>query len=126
MHERERADEHQVYNYEVGILPLIEKALGVQTFREDREDLTEFVTISYWATFEDMSRFTGTDPGAIHHLPRDPEYPDSSPRAGSGSDAAHQLTDGDRKPAVGTRLTAGGQIGLLPLHRKIHIGHNAA
>ena len=34
---RERADEYEAYNYEVGIKPLIEKALGVQTFREDRE-----------------------------------------------------------------------------------------
>lgn len=39
---RERADEYEIYNYEVGIKPLIEKALGVQTFREDREGETEF------------------------------------------------------------------------------------
>ena len=35
--QRERAHEYEAYNYEVGIKPLIEKALGVQTFREDRE-----------------------------------------------------------------------------------------
>ena len=35
---RELADEYEVYNYEVGIKPLIEKAMGVQTLREDRED----------------------------------------------------------------------------------------
>ena len=45
----ERADEYEAYNYEVGIKPLIETALGVQRSREDREGETEFVTISYWS-----------------------------------------------------------------------------
>src|SRR5215213_8205656 len=58
----ERADEYEAYNYEVGIKPLIEKALGVQTFRDDRENETEFMTISYWASVEDMASFTGSDP----------------------------------------------------------------
>ncbi len=71
---RERADEYEAYNYEVGIKPLIEKALGVQTFREDREGETEFVTISYWESVEAMGAFTGRDPTAIHHLPRDAEF----------------------------------------------------
>ena len=35
---REVADEYEGYNYEVGIKPLIEKAMGVQTLREDRAD----------------------------------------------------------------------------------------
>ena len=70
----ERADEYEVYNYEVGIKPLIETALGVQTFREDREGETEFVTISYWENIEAMSRFTGADPTRIHHLDRDAEF----------------------------------------------------
>ena len=43
---RDRADEYEAYNYEAGIKPLIQKALGVQTFREDRQDETEFMTIS--------------------------------------------------------------------------------
>jgi hypothetical protein len=30
----EHADEYEAYNYEVGIKPLIEKALAVQTLRE--------------------------------------------------------------------------------------------
>lgn len=71
---RERADAYEAYNYDVGIKPLIEKALGVQTLREDRDSETEFVTISYWASFQDMARFTGSDPAAIHHLPRDAEF----------------------------------------------------
>jgi hypothetical protein len=71
---RERADEYEVYNYEVGIKPLIEKALGVQTFREDREHESEFMTISYWEDIPSMSRFTGGDPARIHHLDRDEEF----------------------------------------------------
>jgi heme-degrading monooxygenase HmoA len=70
---REHADEYEAYNYEVGIKPLIEKAMGVQTLREDRGEETEFVTISYWESIEAMSRFTGGDPTRIHHLERDPE-----------------------------------------------------
>ena len=70
----EVADEYERYNYKVGIVPLIEKALGVQTFREDRENETEFVTISYWEDVDSMAVFTGADPRDIHHLPRDPEY----------------------------------------------------
>lgn len=58
---RELADEYEAYNYEAGIKPLIDKALGVQTLREDHDDETEFVTISYWESVEAMSRFTGDD-----------------------------------------------------------------
>ena len=71
---RERADEYETYNYEVGIKPLIEMALAVQTFREDRENDTEFVTISYWASIEPMAEFTGRDPFEVHHLDRDEEF----------------------------------------------------
>jgi heme-degrading monooxygenase HmoA len=53
---------------------LIAKALGVQTFREDREHETEFVTISYWESIEAMATFTGGDPTKIHHLDRDAEF----------------------------------------------------
>jgi heme-degrading monooxygenase HmoA len=71
---RERADEYEAYLYEVGIKPLIEKALGVQSLREDRDGESEFVTISYWESIEAMSRFAGPDPKKIHHLPRDKEF----------------------------------------------------
>ena len=71
---REVADEYERYNYDIGIKPLIEKALGVQTLREDRENESEFVTISYWENVEAMARFTGGDPTRIHHLPRDEEF----------------------------------------------------
>ena len=71
---RDRADAYEAYNYEAGIEPLIAKALGVQTFREDREHETEFMTISYWESIEEMSSFTGGEPTAVHHLERDPEF----------------------------------------------------
>jgi heme-degrading monooxygenase HmoA len=71
---RDRADEYEAYNYEAGIKPLIRMALGVQTFREDREDETEFMTISYWESVEAMGEFTGSDPTKIHHLERDEEF----------------------------------------------------
>ena len=69
-----RADEYAAYLYEHGIRPLEEKALGVQLFRENREDESEFVTISYWESVEAMSRFAGPDPRRIHHLERDAEF----------------------------------------------------
>jgi heme-degrading monooxygenase HmoA len=71
---RDRADEYEAYNYEVGIKPLIEKALGVQTFREDRQHETEFMTISYWESIDAMRAFAGDDPTRIHHLERDAEF----------------------------------------------------
>lgn len=71
---RDKADEYEVYNREVGIVPLVEKALGVQTFREDRETESEFMTISYWESMDAMMSFAGDDPTAIHHLPRDEEF----------------------------------------------------
>jgi heme-degrading monooxygenase HmoA len=71
---REIADEYEAYLHEVGIKPLMEKAVGVQNLREDREGESEFMTISYWESVEAMSRFTGGDPTRIHHLPRDEEF----------------------------------------------------
>jgi len=69
-----KADEYARYLYDHGIRPLEEKAFGVQLFREDREQESEFVTISYWESVEAMSRFAGPDPRRIHHLHRDAEY----------------------------------------------------
>jgi hypothetical protein len=70
----DKADEYERYLFEVGFRPLVEHALAAQMFREDREDETEFVTISYWESVEAMSRFAGEDPRRIHHLPRDAEF----------------------------------------------------
>jgi heme-degrading monooxygenase HmoA len=71
---RHRSDEYEAYNYEAGIKPLIKKALGVQTFREDRENETELMTISYWESVEAMSKFTRGDPTKVHHLDRYKEF----------------------------------------------------
>ncbi len=71
---RDRADEYEAYLYEVGIKPLMEKALGVQNFREDRDSESEFITISYWESVPAMGKFTGGDPTKIHHLGRDAEF----------------------------------------------------
>ena len=67
----ERADAYETYNYDAGIKPLIEKALGVQTLREDRSDEAEFWTISYW---ESIAAMSGDDAARIHQLPRDAEF----------------------------------------------------
>ena len=71
---RDRADEYERYNYEHGVKPLIEKAMGVQALRKDRDNQSEFVTIAYWENVEAMAAFTGADPCDIHHLDRDPEF----------------------------------------------------
>ncbi|MBE7186639.1 MAG: hypothetical protein INR68_19790 [Methylobacterium mesophilicum] len=71
---RAPADDYEAYNFEEGIRPLIEKAMGVQTFREDRDNEVEFMTISFWEDEAAMAAFTGGDPRQIHHLPRDAEF----------------------------------------------------
>ena len=77
---REKADEYTRYMYDAGIRPLEEKALGVQMLREDRENESEFVTISYWGSVKDMASFTGSDPREVHHLDRDREFLIELPR----------------------------------------------
>jgi hypothetical protein len=52
----------------------------VRTLREDREAVTEFMTISCWASVEAMPGFTGAKLNAIHHLPRDAEFLIELPR----------------------------------------------
>jgi hypothetical protein len=71
---REKAEAYAKYLYDVGFLPLVNKSLGAQMFREDRVHETEFITISYWESVEAMSRFAGVDPRKIHHLERDAEF----------------------------------------------------
>ena len=71
---RTKADDYATYLRSEGVTPLLEKALGAQMFREDRETETEFVTISYWESVAAMSRFAGPDPRRIHHLERDAEF----------------------------------------------------
>ncbi|MGH6616827.1 antibiotic biosynthesis monooxygenase family protein [Sphingomonas sp.] len=71
---RDVADRYEPYLRAEGIPPLEKTALGVQLFREDREDETWFVTISYWADMQAMTAFTKGDPTKVHHLDRDKEF----------------------------------------------------
>jgi len=67
------ADDYERYWLEAGSAPLIERgALSVQMLREDRGDDTEFTTISWWNSIEDMA--PGGDPYKAHHLPKDADY----------------------------------------------------
>lgn len=97
----EHADAYEAYNFEAGIKPLIEKAMGVQTFREDREQETEFLTISYWESVEAMAAFAGEDPTRIHHLDRDPEF----------------LIELPKSVQIVRLRVSHGQIGSVPHHR---------
>ena len=57
-----------------GIPPLERTALGTQLFREDREEETWFVAVSYWPSMEAMTAFTKGEPTKVHHLDRDPDF----------------------------------------------------
>jgi hypothetical protein len=71
---RDVADQYEPYLRAQGI-PLLERtALGVQLFREDRDEESWFVVISYWADTEAMAAFTRDDPMKVHHLERDAEF----------------------------------------------------
>ena len=71
---RDVADQYELYLRAEGIPPLQRTALGVQLFREDREDETWFTTISYWPDQNAMSAFTKGEPTKVHHLERDREF----------------------------------------------------
>lgn len=71
---RDVADAYEPYLRAEGIPPLEKTALGVQLFREDREDETWFVTISYWPDLSAMTAFTKGEPTKVHHLERDSEF----------------------------------------------------
>lgn len=71
---RDVADDYEVYSRAEGIPPLLKTALGVQLFREDRDEESWFTTISYWADMDAMRAFTKGEPTKVHHLDRDPEF----------------------------------------------------
>lgn len=70
---RDLADTYEPYMRAEGIPPLLKVALGVQLFREDRDEETWFTTISYWPDIEAMTAFTKGEPTKVHHLDRDAE-----------------------------------------------------
>ncbi len=70
----EMADSYERYIRAEGIPPLEKTALGVQLFREDRDDESWFTTISYWTDMNSMTAFTKGEPTKVHHLDRDAEF----------------------------------------------------
>jgi len=71
-----RADEYEKYLYEAGIkkIAATEGNLGVQMMRYSEDGITEFITISFWESREDIKRYAGKDIEKPHHLPKDAEY----------------------------------------------------
>jgi heme-degrading monooxygenase HmoA len=73
---KSRADEYQKYLGEEGIEKIrrIAGSKGVQMFRRDEGDVSEFVVISYWPSREAIHAFAGDDIEKVHELPRDKEF----------------------------------------------------
>ena len=72
---RKDADAYAVYMADAGLRDMEKHgALGVQMFREDQEDETVFMALTYWESFETMAAWAGDDPLQVRHLPRDPEF----------------------------------------------------
>jgi len=71
-----RADEYEKYLAEEGIkkIAATDGNLGVQMMRLSKGGITEFTTISYWASREDIKRYAGEDIEKPHHLPKDAEF----------------------------------------------------
>jgi heme-degrading monooxygenase HmoA len=71
-----RAAEYQKYLFDQGIVKLsqIDGNLGVQMFRSEDGETTEFVVISYWPNLEAIRKYAGNEIEKPHHLPRDPEF----------------------------------------------------
>jgi hypothetical protein len=72
---RNKADAYMRYwREEGGFFPLVNNALAVQMLREDRGDVTEFITVTWWPSIESMGVPAGTDPALVQSLPRDAEF----------------------------------------------------
>ena len=64
------------YHHEEGVKKLraTRGNLGVQVFRRTHGGITEFMTISYWASRDEIRAYAGADIEKPHHLPKDGEY----------------------------------------------------
>lgn len=70
----QEADFYTNYLYEGGPKELERLgARGVQMFRRELGDETEFVVMSYWDSLDAMKAWAGEQPTRIRHLERDPE-----------------------------------------------------
>jgi heme-degrading monooxygenase HmoA len=70
------ADTYARYLHEEGVKKLraTKGNLGVQVFRETRDGVAQFTTISYWASREDIKAYAGEHIERPHHLHKDAEY----------------------------------------------------
>jgi len=71
-----QADVYQKLLDEAGVQKIKKIAgnIGVQMFRRDEGETTEFLVISYWKTTADIKNFTGPDWEKVHPLADDPKY----------------------------------------------------
>jgi heme-degrading monooxygenase HmoA len=71
-----RADEYEKYLYENGIkkIAATKGNLGVQVLRHSQGGVVEFITISYWASRNDIKNYAGDDIEKPRHLERDAEF----------------------------------------------------
>ena len=70
------AETYTEYHYEEGVKKLraTKGNLGVQVFREVRDGIASFITISYWGSREEIRAYAGADIEKPHHLAKDAEY----------------------------------------------------
>ncbi len=70
------AETYAGYLYEEGVKKLRSTPgnLGVQVFREVRDGIASFITISYWGSRDEIRAYAGADIERTHHLPKDAEY----------------------------------------------------
>jgi heme-degrading monooxygenase HmoA len=70
------AERYAAYLYEEGVKKLraTKGNLGVQVFRRTQDGVAEFMTISYWASRDEIRAYAGDDIEKTHHLPKDAEY----------------------------------------------------
>lgn len=71
-----RADEYEKYLYENGIkkIATTKGNLGVQVMRHPQGEVVEFITISYWASRDDIGNYAGDDIEKPRHLGKDAEF----------------------------------------------------
>ena len=69
------AETYAGYLYEEGVKKLRSTPgnLGVQVFREVRDGIASFITISYWGSRDEIRAYAGADIERTHHLPKDAE-----------------------------------------------------
>jgi heme-degrading monooxygenase HmoA len=77
------AESYMAYLYEEGVKKLRSTRgnLGVQVFRQIRDGVAHFTTISYWGSRDQIRAYAGDDIEKPHHLAKDPEYLLELPRS---------------------------------------------